>query len=68
MRAVLVTNDVVRLAAAEAALKAAGVESFVFDAGMSATEGSIGVFPRRLMVVDEDEAAARAILSALDAP
>lgn len=54
MRPVLKTNNPVQLNFAEAVLKDAGIVSFVFDAQMSMTEGSLGVLPRRLMVADED--------------
>ena len=54
MRPVLKTNNPVQLNFAEAVLKDAGIASFVFDAQMSMTEGSVGVLPRRLMVSDED--------------
>ena len=33
-----------------------------FDQNISVMEGSIGVFPRRLMVDDDDEAAAKDLL------
>jgi hypothetical protein len=54
MRPVLKTNNPVQLNFAEVILKDAGIASFVFDAQMSMTEGSVGVFPRRLMVADAD--------------
>jgi hypothetical protein len=54
MRPVLKTNNPVQLNFAEAVLRDAGIASFVFDAQMSLTEGSVGVLPRRLMVSDED--------------
>lgn len=46
----------------EATLRAHGVESFVLDQNMSIMEGSIGILPRRVMVVDEDLERAEAIL------
>ena len=42
--------------------KLAGIGFEVFDAHMSAVEGSIGAIPRRLMVAVEDFAAARRTL------
>lgn len=63
MRELVRTNDVVRLHYLRALLDDAGVASFVFDAHMSVTEGSIGVLPRRLMVADGDEARARRVLA-----
>jgi hypothetical protein len=64
MRDVLKTNDAVLLSFAEAVLRDAGVESVVFDSHMSIMDGSLGILPRRLMVLDEDYARARAVLSA----
>ena len=54
MKEVLRTNDLVLLSYATHVLAEAGIEAVVFDAHMSAVEGSIGAFPRRLMVQDED--------------
>ena len=58
MKEVLRTNDLVLLSYASHVLAEAGIEAVVFDAHMSAVEGSIGAFPRRLMVQDEDRARA----------
>ena len=58
MKEVLRTNDLVLLSYASHVLAEAGIEAVVFDAHMSAVEGSIGAFPRRLMVQDEDHARA----------
>ena len=54
MKEVLRTNDLVLLSYATHVLAEAGIEAVVFDAHMSAVEGSIGAFPRRLMVHDDD--------------
>jgi len=54
MKEVLRTNDLVLLSYATHVLAEAGIEAVVFDAHMSAVEGSIGAFPRRLMVQDDD--------------
>ena len=54
MKEVLRTNDLVLLSYATHVLAEAGIEATVFDAHMSAVEGSIGAFPRRLMVQEED--------------
>ncbi len=56
------TNDLVALSFAEALLKGEGIASLRFDQNISVMEGSIGVFPRRLMVDDEDEVAAKDLL------
>ena len=58
------SNDVVTLSFVEVLLRDACIESMLLDQHMSITEGSIGAFNRRLMVLDEDEAEARALLAA----
>lgn len=65
MRVVLLTNDPVRLSAAEAALKAEGLVFHTLDASTSAAEGSIGAIPRRLAVAAADEDAALRVLAAV---
>jgi hypothetical protein len=50
MREILRTNDPVVLNFAEALLRDAGLGPAVADGNMSVLEGSIGVFPRRLLV------------------
>jgi len=47
-----------------ATLDAAGIEAVLFDAGIASLIGS-GLSGVRLMVLDEDEAEARAVLAAL---
>jgi hypothetical protein len=63
MKEVLRTNDLVLLSYATHVLAEAGIEAVVFDAHMSAVEGSIGAFPRRLMVQDDEIAQALRMLS-----
>lgn len=63
MKELLRTNDLVKLSWLSALLKDAGIESIVLDANMSVMEGSVGILQRRLMVVDNDLDAARAILA-----
>lgn len=62
MRAILKTNDPVLLNYAQALLKDAGIDAVVFDDSMSIMDGSLGILPRRLMVLEEDEAKARVLL------
>jgi hypothetical protein len=57
------SNDVVHLSWAQAMLEAEGIASILVDAHVSAVEGSIGAFPRRLMVPAEDLVRARAVLA-----
>ena len=66
MKELLRTNNVVYISFAQAVLADAGIETVVFDGNMSVVEGSIGALPRRLMVADEDEAAARRLLAAAE--
>jgi hypothetical protein len=56
MRVLIATTDPVRLSFLVALLRDAGCTPVVFDAAISAMEGGIGIFPRRL-AVPEDEAA-----------
>jgi hypothetical protein len=50
------------LAFAQALLQGEGIAVFEMDVNMSVLEGGIGIFPRRLMVVEADyEAAAKAL-------
>ena len=58
MRELLRSNDAVLINFAQSVLRQAGIASFVADQYMSVVEGSIGAFPRRLQVADEDWAAA----------
>ncbi|MGE0629526.1 MAG: DUF2007 domain-containing protein [Hyphomicrobiaceae bacterium] len=66
MREIMRTNDIVVLSFAENVLRQTGIEPIVMDANMSVMEGSIGMFPRRLMVADDDEARARRALRDAD--
>jgi len=57
------TNDPVVISFIEALLRDAGLEFFVADQNMSILEGSLGVLPKRVMVVEEDAEEARRLLS-----
>jgi len=63
MREVLKSNNPVDLSYAEAVLKDAGIQSVVFDDQMSVMDGSMVILPRRLMVSNDDEHRARALLA-----
>ena len=63
MKEILRTNNVVYLSFAQVVLAEAGIECLIFDVHMSVMEGSLGVLPRRLMVMDEDESRARYVLA-----
>jgi hypothetical protein len=62
MRELLRSNDAVLINYAQSLLKQAGIGSFLADQHISVVEGSIDAFPRRLLVGDEDWAAARRTL------
>jgi hypothetical protein len=62
MRDVLRSNDPVVISFAQSVLQQAGVANFVADQHMSVVEGSIGAFPRRLLVDASDWAEARRLL------
>jgi hypothetical protein len=62
MRALVETNDPVLLSFVEALLRDAEIEATVLDRNISAVEGSIGVFPRRVLVSEAAWPAARGLL------
>ena len=61
------TNDPVLLSWFTALLADSLIEAVIFDTHTSTVEGSISAIPRRLMVTDDDEVAARRILAEADA-
>lgn len=54
MKELLRTNDPTVIAFANALLDGEGIECFVLDVNMSILDGSIGILPRRIMVIDAD--------------
>jgi hypothetical protein len=50
VRAVLLTTDPVLLSFARAVLADSGIDAMIADQFTSAIEGSVGIFPRRLLV------------------
>jgi Putative prokaryotic signal transducing protein len=56
------TNDIVLISFVEALLRDAGIDHMVVDQNMSVIEGSLGVLPRRVLVVSDSAAAARRLL------
>jgi hypothetical protein len=62
MRELVRTNDAVLITAIEALLKSAQIEHMVVDRNMSVLEGSIGIFPRRILVDEQQLDAARQLL------
>jgi len=63
MREVLRSNDPVVMSFAQSVLQDEGIVHFVADQHMSIAEGSIGAFPRRLLVDDSRWEAARTSLA-----
>ena len=63
MRELVRTNDAVLISAIEALLSGADIAHMVVDQNMSIMEGSIGIFPRRILVDDDEVAAARQLLT-----
>lgn len=63
MKELLRTNDLVLISRLEALFAGAGLHVFMADGHMSAVEGSVGFLPRRILVVDDEVAAARALLA-----
>lgn len=62
MQELIRTNDAVVISFVESLLKDAGIGCLVADQNMSVLDGSIGVLPRRIMVLEDDMDAARRIL------
>jgi len=63
MKQLLRSTDPTVIAFARALLQGEDIDCFEMDVNMSVLEGSIGIFPRRLMVRDADLAAARVVLN-----
>jgi Putative prokaryotic signal transducing protein len=57
------TNDIVLLGFLQSLLENANIPVLVADAQISALEGMIGAFPRRLLVPDERAAQARRLVA-----
>ena len=62
MREILRTNDPTLIAFATALLEGEDIDCFQMDVHMSVLEGSIGILPRRLMVLDADHFMASSVL------
>ena len=63
MREIVRTNDMVLISAVGSLLDGAGIRHLVFDQNMSVLEGSLGMLPRRILVAENDVAAARRLLT-----
>lgn len=62
LRELVRTNDAVLVSAIEALLKSANIAHLIADQNISVLEGSIGIFPRRILVDEGEFAAARRLL------
>jgi hypothetical protein len=62
MRELVRTNDAVLISAIEALLNGADIDHMIVDQNMSVLEGSIGIFPRRILVVEDQADSARRLL------
>jgi hypothetical protein len=63
VRELVRTNNLVLISAIEALLKGADIDHMIVDQNMSVMEGSIGIFPRRILVDEDQVQAARRLLS-----
>jgi hypothetical protein len=54
MKELFSTNDITKFVYAETILNSNDIVSFTFDENISVLEGSIGILPRRLMVLEND--------------
>lgn len=66
MRELLRTTDLVLVSFVEALLREAGIAYHVADVNLSVVEGSIGIFPRRVLVPQDSLLLARGILVEAD--
>jgi hypothetical protein len=62
VRELVRTNDAVLISALEALLNGARIKHMVVDQNMSVLEGSIGIFPRRILVGEDQIDVARRLL------
>ena len=62
MRELVRTNDAVLISAIESLLAGANIAHLVVDQNISVLEGSIGIFPRRILVGEDQLAMARRLL------
>lgn len=66
MQELLRTNDPTLMVYARAMLQGEGIDCFELDVNMSILEGSIGILPRRLLVLESDYERAQAVLNDLE--
>lgn len=68
MKELLRSTDPTVIAFAMALLQGEDIDCFELDVNMSILEGSIGIFPRRLMVRPDEHVAATRVLKDNDIP
>lgn len=68
MKELLRSTDPTVMAFASALLQGEDIDSFQMDVNMSILEGGIGIFPRRMMVLDDDYDRAMRVLRDNDIP
>lgn len=66
MKELFRTNNPVVISYVTHLLVEAGIMTHILDQNISILEGSIGIFPRRIMVGDDDLADAREIIEKAD--
>lgn len=66
MEEIFRTNDIVKLSFIEHLLNEAGIQHFIADQFISAVEGNIGAFGRRVMVREDLAIRARAALAEVE--
>ena len=54
MKELMSTNDITKFVYAETVLNSNNIVNFALDVNLSVLEGSIGILPRRLMVMTHD--------------
>jgi len=62
MKEILRTTEALDVTFATALLKGEGIRYYVLGENMAVLEGSIGIFPRRVMVAEEDGYVAARVL------
>ena len=63
MKELFSTNDITKFVYAETILNSNDIVSFTLDENISVLEGSIGILPRRLMVLEKDYEQASELLA-----
>jgi hypothetical protein len=62
MEELMRTNDPVLISFVEALLRDAGIHHLVADQNMSVVDGSIGILPRRILVLSDEIEEARTLM------